>query len=181
MHTVRPLYAWEIREARRVFADQLKYEAIQVHENAGWPETVNKIGMRLKRMPYVDAPNAVTLGNHCYFSAKLLESPVSPDHPEHYKIGWLIHELTHAWQYQRLGWRYLRLALTVQLRRRAGAYDFGGEAGLVESYNRGRKLADFNLEQQGDITRTYYDALVGRKNVEAWLPFVREFQGKESA
>ncbi len=181
MHTVRPLCAWEIREARRIFADQLDYQAIHVHENAGWCDAVDKIGKRLRRMPYAETLNAITLGNHCYFPLKLLESPVSPNHPEHYKISWLIHELTHAWHYQRLGWRYLPRALSVQLHRKAGAYDFGGEAGLVESHNQGRKLADFNLEQQGDIARTYYDALVARRNVNAWLPFIREFQERVSA
>jgi hypothetical protein len=180
MHTIRPLYAWEIREAQRVFAERLNYDSVRVHENANWPDTVHKIGLWLKRTPCDDVPNAITLGNHCYFPVKLLESPVSPDHPEHYKICWLMHELTHAWQYQHLGWRYLPMTLDTQLRKGTEAYNFGGEAGLVESHNKGKRLADFNLEQQGDIARTYYDVLARRGNGGAWLPFIQEFQGKES-
>ena len=180
MHTVRRLYSWEIREARRIFADQLNYEAIRIHENAGWPNVLDKIGSWLRRAPYDDVPNAITLSNHCYFPVKLPESPVSPDHPEHSKIGWLIHELTHTWHYQRLGWRYLPMALCVQLVQRARAYDFGGEEGLVESHNKGWRLASFNLEQQGHIARTYYDSLVRRRNVNAWLPFIQEFRERKS-
>ena len=179
VHTVRRLYAWEIREARRIFADQLDYEAIRIHENAGWTDFVNKIGYWLRRAPYEAIPNAITLSNHIYFPVKLLESPVSPEHPEHAKIGWLMHELTHAWHYQRLGWRYLPMALTVQMVKRATAYDFGGEEGLVESSNKGWRLANFNLEQQGNIARTYYDSLVRRRSVTAWLPFVQEFRERK--
>jgi hypothetical protein len=181
MHTVRPLYTWEIREARRVFANQLNYDPIRVHENASLPDAINRVSLWLRRMPYTRTPNAISLGNHCYFPIKLLEAPVSPDHKEHSKIGWLIHELTHAWQYQRLGWRYLSMALDVQFRKGGGIYDFGGESGLVESYSAGRRLADYNLEQQGDIARTYYDSLVRGRNVIAWQPFIQEFQGKEPA
>jgi len=173
---VRPLYAWEIQEARRVFVDQLNYDLVRIHQNTDWPDTINKIGMWLKRIPYQGTPNAITLGNHCYFPVKLLESPVSSDHPDHYKIPWLIHELTHVWQYQHLGWRYLPMALEAQFRPGAEAYEFGGQAGLVRYRNMGWKLADFNMEQQGNIARTYYEALCNEKEVSAWLPFIDELQ-----
>ena len=174
--SVRSLYAWEIQEARSVFADRLNYDAVRIHENAGWPNTISKVGSWLKRSPYVETPNAITLGNQCYFPVKLLEFPVPHDHSEHGKIGWLIHELTHAWQYQRLGWRYLPKALDAQLRLGVTAYDFGGEAGLLKYHSMGWTLANFNLEQQGDIARTYYEALVRGKDVSAWLPYIAEFQ-----
>ena len=179
-HTFRPLYAWEVQEARRVFSNGLNYGAIRIHENASWPNTINKIGTWLKRMPQVDAPNAITLFNHCYFPVQLLEVPVPLNHPDDWETGWLIHELTHAWQYQHLGRRYLFKAVVAQLRLGAKVYEFGGEAGLVKSHSLGQKLADFNMEQQGDIARTYYEALIRGKDVSAWLPFIAEFQQKDN-
>lgn len=175
--TVRPLYAWEITEARRVFANQLNYERIRLHECASWPNTINRIGMRLKGLDVSQAaPNAITLGNHCFFPVKLLENPVPIDDSEHYKICWLMHELTHTWQYQHLGWRYLFMALYAQLRYKGEAYQYGGEAGLLASFKAGEKLNFFNLEQQGDIARDYYRRLCKAADVSAWEPYIKQIQ-----
>jgi hypothetical protein len=174
---VRSLYAWEIQEARRVFAAQLQYERIRVHECAAWPNAINRIGTRLKGMQYTGAPNAITLGNHCYFPVKLLGELVGGSDPQFYMICWLIHEMTHAWQFQHMGWRYLALALTTQLREGAQAYDFGGEQGLQSGVQQGWKLSHFNLEQQGDITSSYYARICRQQNVDAWQPYIDEIQG----
>jgi hypothetical protein len=174
--SVRALFAWEIQEARRVFASQLNYERVRIHECTQWPNTMNRIGSTLKRIPYVDSPNAITLGNHLYFPVKLLSSLVPASHPEHYMICWLIHELTHAWQFQHLGWSYLATALSAQFRLGAQAYEFGGEAGLQKALEAGVKFADFNLEQQGDIARSYYYRLCLGADVSAWTAYINEIQ-----
>lgn len=174
---VRSLYAWEFQEAQRVFAAGLNYEAVRIHECASWPNTIHRIGLRLRRLPYDNLPNAITLGNHCYFPLQLLETLVPPHDRAFYKLPWLIHELTHVWQYQHWGWRYLALALQTQLREGANAYDFGGEGGLREKYALGWEFKDFNLEQQGDIARSYYERIVRGLAVEAWQPFIAELQG----
>jgi hypothetical protein len=176
MPSVRALYAWEIYEARKVFADGLQYQRVRIHECVDWPNLVNRAGMFLKRMPYVDIDNAITLGNHIHFPIQLLKEPVPFGHPEHYKIDWLIHELTHTWQYQHMGWQYLTMAINAQIREGEHAYDFGGEDGLVERHQQGWKLSDFNLEQQGDIARSYYLALCEGKDTSAWLPYITELQ-----
>lgn len=172
----RPMYDWEIEEARRVFGDRLNYKEICIHEEAAWPDTVNRIGARIKRIQCIGVHNAVTLGNDLYFPLRLPEEPVAIDHPEHFKIPWMIHELTHAWQFQHMGWSYLAHALATQLIEGARAYDFGDEQGLLERYWRGLGLKAFNLEQQGDIARSYYSRLIRGVDVSAWLPFVTEFQ-----
>jgi hypothetical protein len=174
----RSLYAWEIQEARRVFAGGLAYESIRVHECASWPDTIDRIGRILKRMPASVAPNAVTLGNQCYFPVRLLEALPTPADPEYYKFPWLIHELTHAWQYQHLGWLYLIKALSAQFGQGAQAYDFGGQAGLLQAIQQGCCLADFNPEQQGDICRTYYERVCFGQDVTAWQPFIQEIQSQ---
>ena len=172
----RRFYAWEAQEARRVFADQLAYERVKIHECTNWPNRIDQLGAWLKRVPYRGLPNAITLGNDCYFPVNLPQNLVSIDHPEHYKIPWLIHELTHVWQYQRLGWRYLFQALEAQFKSGAQVYVFGGEAGLIEAFQQGRKFSSFNMEQQGDICRTYYERLSRGVDISAWLPFITELQ-----
>jgi hypothetical protein len=174
---VRSLYDWEIQEARRVFGSQLEYAAIRIHECVATPDKINRIGTRLKGLPAPTNHNAITLGNHCYFPVRLLEAPTPPESSESYKIGWLIHELTHCWQYQHQGWKYLAKALQAQFREGAQAYQFGDENGLLERLARGEKFANFNLEQQGDICRSYYERVVRGQNTQAWGPFIAEVQG----
>jgi hypothetical protein len=174
--SVRPLYGWEIEEARKVFASALDYERVRIHENSTWTNAIDRLGRRLKGLPPIESHNAVTLGNHCYFPIRLLDQFAPVGHPENYKLGWLIHELTHAWQFQRLGWRYLYLALSAQLRQKGNAYNFDGEDGLKKRRREAWTLQKFNLEQQGDIARTYYDRVCRGFDVSAWQPFIDEFQ-----
>lgn len=174
--TRRPLSAWEIQEARRIFGNRVNYDLVRVHENAAWPNIPYRISLKLRRLPYKDENNAITLGNHLYFPVQLPKEPVIPGDPDFYKLPWLFHELTHAWQYQRLGWSYLVSALTSQIRLGPKAYNFGGEDGLVASFHLGQRLTDFNLEQQADIVSSYYTRLVQNSEVSAWLPFIKEIQ-----
>ena len=176
--SVRSLYAWEIHEARIIFANRLNYDRVQIHENVAWPDTLKRTGLWLRRIPYDNEPNAITLGYHCFFPTKLSENPVTPDHPDHKLIGWLMHELTHVWQYQQMGWRYLWLALKTQIREGIQAYDFGGEMGLLEFCSQGGRLVNLNLEQQGDVARSYYNRICAGQSPKAWLPLIAEFQSK---
>jgi type VI secretion system secreted protein VgrG len=177
--TIRSLMAWEIQEARRVFMSQINYDAVRVHECAAWPDQINRLGTWIKRMPAPDRHNAITLGNHCYFPVPLLKEPLSPGLAGLELFTWLIHELTHVWQYQKMGWRYLGLALTAQVHEGAQAYSFGDETGLIEAFAQGRKFSDFNLEQQGDIARYYYERIARGQQVHAWEPFIAQLQGHD--
>jgi len=172
----RGLYSWEIQEARRVFGNALVYAQVRVRECAEWPNTIRRLGCWLQRTPYTGIPNAITIGNTCYFPVRLLDTLVPLNHPEHYKLAWLIHELTHAWQYQRMGWGYLTKAIYSQVSQGARAYDFGGEAGLRAAIQNGKTLSSFNLEQQGDICRMYYERLCSSADVSAWQPYLAEIQ-----
>ncbi|MFC2025715.1 hypothetical protein ACFLUC_00810 [Chloroflexota bacterium] len=174
---VRTLYSWEIEEARSVFGNQLVYDRIRIHECTKWTNSISKFGTKLKQTTYHKVPNAVSLGNHCYFPINLPVQNVPANHPDHYKICWLIHELTHIWQFQRMGWWYLTKALYTQIRLGVSAYEFGGEKGLFHRYIEGWRLDTFNLEQQGDIARSYYERKSIGKDVRAWVPFIDEFHG----
>ena len=110
---VRPLYDWEIAQAHIVFGDALRFEKVRVHECAAWPDAIDRLGRRLKHMPPPDIQdhNAITLGYNSYFPVQFPTTLVPLGQPQDYVMGWLIHELTHAWQYQHTGWTYLLRAL----------------------------------------------------------------------
>lgn len=174
---VRPMRHWEILEAWCVFANRIDYRNVRIHERTAWPDVIDHAGMRLRGLkPSATSHNAITLGNHIFFPLGLPESPVPAKHPDRHLVSWLIHELTHVWQYQHMGWRYLFIALTTQIRQGKDAYLFGGEEGLNEHLRLGHKLADFNLEQQGDIARSFYDQLCDGRSAFAWRPFIAQIQ-----
>jgi hypothetical protein len=91
-------------------------------------------------------------------------------------LPWLIHELTHAWQYQH-GVSLMTTAATALLCW-AGvrSYDYGGEAGLAAATAAGRGLRSFNTEQQGDIARDYYRAVKAGLPTDVYRPFVAELR-----
>ena len=173
---VRSLYPWEIEEARCVFANSLDYRCIRIHECVTWPNTLDKIGRWLKRMPVIETQNAITMGNHCFFPVNLQTQLVPVDDVEYYKLPWLIHELTHTWQYQHLGWRYLLQALGAQFRQKENAYNFGQAEGLKMHRREGWTLRKFNLEQQGDIARSYYERIRKGEDVTDWVPYIEDIQ-----
>jgi hypothetical protein len=91
-------------------------------------------------------------------------------------LPWLMHELTHAWQYQHgIG---LGRTATTALLCSAGlrSYDYGGEAALAAATTAGRGLRSFNTEQQADIARDYYRAVKAGRPVDAYLPLVTELR-----
>ncbi len=178
----RPLAPHEIAEARLVFGDSLDYARAFVFEGATWTDFVDHIGaalQRRKRAP--DTPNAITLGNTSDFPITIRTSAELIDKGDLNHMTWLIHELTHQWQYQNLGWRYLKDALHIQLKEGQRSYDykrnFGShEDALNAAFKSGQKFVQFNPEQQGDIARDYYFRLKRKTDCRPWEPFVQELQ-----
>ncbi len=178
----RRLTPAEMAEAELVFGSGLNYTRAYVHEGAAWPDWIDAIGAKLqRRMRHKDEHNAVTLGNTSYFPVNLKTDADSVAGGYLRDIGWLMHELVHQWQFQRWGWRYLSGALNVQLKEGRRAYDYRREhptleAALIAAKAAGRRLADFNPEQQGDLGRDYYFRLKQHQVVEPWEPFIAEFR-----
>ena len=176
MATSRRLHAWETRTARTVFAEAIDYRRVRVHEGAVWANMLDDWARRLRSMGPRPAQqhNAIALGFHCFF-------PVSLPHPAEQhgdmpgiSVAWLLHELVHVWQFQRMGWRYLLLALAAHLREGARVYDFGGEAGLLRCRRQGWKLQSFNLEQQAAIVQSaYHHAHAGQPDA-VWLDYLAD-------
>ena len=155
---MRNLYDWEISETRQVLGDTLAYDRVRIHEGADWPNWANRLGRWLKRLPPPDAGsnNAITLGYHCFFPVALPAALPAPGDAQDYALGWLIHELTHAWQYQHMGWRYLLLALGAQFRLGDKAYALDPPDVMTQKRVAGWRLAQYTMEQQASLAAAYY-------------------------
>ena len=178
----RPLSTSETTEAHMVFGSSLDYTHAYVSEDSSWPDWVDKLGASLqRRVRGPDDHNAITIGQTSFFPVTLDTSPPSIAAGNLRDMAWLMHELTHQWQYRHIGWGYLGSALSVQLRLGRLAYSYQGayptpEAALVAAHAEGRRLAQFNLEQQGELARDYYIRLKAGLNCGAWEPFIQELR-----
>ena len=173
----RRLLPSEVREAQRVFGSEVPYNRVWVHEAARWPNWLASIGSALAGTTPPAGGNAITLGYSCYFPHKLQTSDADFEARVFGDMAWLIHELTHVWQYHHTGGTYITKALRAQFGKGLKAYDYGGVAGLQAAALANRSLNDFNPEQQGDITRDYYIRLKLQLSKEAWEPFIAEIKG----
>ncbi len=171
----RYLSLHEMWEAQSVFINALAYERVHVVEKAAWPLWIAYLGAKLSRTP-PPSHNAITLGNWIFFSRELSTASSELNDKFLSDMSWLIHELTHAWQYQHDGAIYLFEALRTQLEHGPDSYSYGWETGLLEAKAQSKKLKDFNREQQGAIVQHYYYRFKQGLDTSAWEPFIHEIQ-----
>ena len=177
----RSLTEFERGEAKKIFGNRLKYDQIKIFEGAGLPNLLDDIGRFMKQMPRreINVKNAITLGNNCFFGREIKTDEIKPGTTSLTKaqvaeMSWLIHELTHAWQYQTLGWSYLWTAWDAQTKLGASVYDFGGETNLQKKSKEGGKLKDFNLEAQGGIVQKFYERQAQAEDTSAFEHFIKQ-------
>ena len=147
----RTLTSTERAEATKVFGTSLDMSKVQIAESS-----VMSVG-GFARTPF----------DTIYFppgTSRLAFSDLMP---------WLIHELTHVWQYQhgisvseKLWW-----ALHGQK-----AYNYGGEAGLRSATLANKRFLDFNTEQQASIAEDFYRAQRDGRDTSAYQPFIAQLQ-----
>ena len=150
----RGLTPQEKQEAQLVFGRGLDYGGVKIAESP-------IMGI---------AENARTPFDTIYFppgTSKLSFSDFMP---------WLIHELTHVWQYQHGVSVFAKLFWALH---GAKAYEYGGELALKAAAAQHKSFRSFNTEQQGDIMRNYYIALKAGADTSAYDPFVNEVQGRK--
>jgi hypothetical protein len=152
----RRLHPMEIHEAIRVFGNSIPYEDVLVVEESALARRIAALSGRV-HLPQ-GKHLAVTLFRTVHFSTGL-----GVDNKD---MPWLVHELTHVWQYYQRGPRYLTDALRVQAEYGQDAYTIG--KGIAEGW----LWEQFNLEQQGDIAREYYRALVEGRDVSAYRRYI---------
>ncbi len=136
----RPLSESEIDLARPIFQDSLDLESIRI--KYGGPLTAIYPG--------------VTVGNTISF-------PVGEyDFDDRSDRALLLHELTHAWQYQNNGWSYLVRALYEEV--------FQADAYTVH-YDPSKLFVDYDVEEQCEIVAEHY-----LSNGEKYSDYIKELQ-----
>jgi uncharacterized Zn-binding protein involved in type VI secretion len=140
--TTRGLTPGEIEMATLVFKDAIDYGVVKVHQGGlfGLPTAKN---------------TAMTPNGEIFFPEQAYQVDFSV--AENKDKIWFIHELVHVWQYQ-LGygvkWHALDLAIRGGYGSNATAYDYD-----LDGVDAGKTLAEFNMEQQGELISHYFDAL----------------------
>ena len=154
----RPLTPEEIALAKTVFGDSIKYHRVLIDEYA-------YAGPKQKRFAYVSFYTINSWG-------KMWEA-------------FLLHELTHVWQYEKIGAVYIPRALRAQTSQMG--YNYGGVHQLRQAKESQASIFAFNLEQQGDIVADYYKLKNGYKtawgnndpcDIEEDEYFIHQIQGK---
>ena len=151
----RTLTDTELSEARKVFGNALWYWLIRIDEFS----ILAKMGAWFAKSSNM----GVTTFHTINFTRIINPTPGSKD------MEWLIHELAHVSQMEHAGLQYIVEALVAQ---NAGGYNYGGSGALE-----GKKLKDFNREQQAEIAADYYqNVLYGQTLPGPYLPLIEEFQ-----
>lgn len=91
----------------------------------------------------------------------------------------VIHELTHVYQYERLGSRYLGEAIYMLIKTRRDCYNYGGVEGLQSACAVGKRFGDFNREQQAKIAQDYFVLREKGSDVTAYEPFMAQVRAGE--
>ena len=85
----------------------------------------------------------------------------------------VVHELTHVYQYERVGSLYLGQAIHAQA---TIGYGYGGAAGLNSDRAAGKHYRDYNREQQAQIAQDYYTLLSSGGATTDYDPFIAELR-----
>lgn len=91
----------------------------------------------------------------------------------------VVHELTHVYQYERVGTRYLGEAIYMLIKTKRDCYNYGGLAGLTDACAVGTCYSDFNREQQAKITQDYFYYCERDADVTAFEPFITQVRAGE--
>jgi hypothetical protein len=97
-------------------------------------------------------------------------------------MTYLIHELTHSWQYQ----HGISLATTLRYSLHIKNYDYLAQGGsLSQQRAAGKRLRDFNTEAQAALVEDYYRALksgrpVRGQTVADFQPFIADLRAGQA-
>ena len=171
----RGLTRREIEEAISVFGYSINYRNVVVYEDAQWLSIFARATSFLLRAEPV-LNQAITLGYWVFFPWTIYTSKSEAPDLRLRDTAWLIHELTHVWQFEHVGARTLFKSIRAHARYGKDAYVYGGESGLIKHRLEGGHLDDLNPEQQGDVARHYYVRANREQDLTAWKPYVFEFK-----
>lgn len=132
----RPLTPGEIAMIKPVFKDAIRYDAVRIHGDLpGW-------------MGFAIAP----FGS-IHFPSDGYRTDFSIGKPNE-KI-WFVHEMTHVWQFQ-LGFSTAKHGVNMMAR---GGYPNRSYRYDLHGVDRGKRMPQFNMEQQAELVSHYFDAV----------------------
>ena len=150
----RPLTSGEIAMCKLIFKDAIDYSLVKVHNHEYfW------FGMQ-------NDNTAFTPNGELYFNPDRFQSDFSASQKDADKI-WFMHEMVHVWQKQlgySLWWNGARILFS-------GGYSDGSSYQYSTTKDAGKSLADFNMEQQGELIADYYAAKYLKISVSK-IPFL---------
>jgi len=97
----------------------------------------------------------------------------STGYHERSNVAIVLHELVHVYQYERAGSRYFAEALLAQ---HEAGYDYGGIEALHQACANGKRLRDYNREQQAQIVQDYYMQRCHGGDTADFEPFIAELR-----
>jgi len=120
-------------------------------------------------------------GSRAFTTFHTINLPKSGSHSRlHLDI--VVHELTHVFQYERVGSIYIWQALRAQ---HTNGYSYGGWQQLKQDRENGKHYRNYNREQQGQMAQDYYNDVIAKGlSVEdpvrqAYEPFIDELRNGE--
>ncbi len=93
--------------------------------------------------------------------------------------GLVIHELTHIYQFERIGSRYMGEAIYMLIKTKRDCYNYGGPRGLAAAGAAGRRFHQYNREQQAMITQDFYIRSAKGLETTAYEPFIAQLRSGE--
>ena len=114
-------------------------------------------------------------GNLAFATWRTINIPQTGRHT-HDNHPLVAHELTHIYQYERIGSRYLGEAIYMLVKTKRDCYDYGGRSGLEYACATGIHYCDYNREQQAMIVQDYYTLQQLGADVSAYQPYIIELQ-----
>lgn len=127
---------WKIRQITpeekalgyQIFRESIDYHLVKINSNSSW--ATKKFALAYVSFNIINYKNKI-------------------------RKETFIHELMHVWQYQNFGSIYIARAIKAQLSKEG--YDYGGVENLYQGMLSGKKLVEFNFEQQADIIEDFYN------------------------
>lgn len=151
----RTLTGREVETAKLVFGDMaIRYRDIRVAHGGIW-----QIIFMLNSQRAFTTWHTINIPNNRMHDASLV-----------------IHELTHVYQFEKVGSIYIGQGLWAQFRLGSAAYDYGGADGLSIDSADGKHYSDYNREQQGQIAQDYCSLLLAGQETVAYEPFINELR-----
>lgn len=111
-------------------------------------------------------------GNRAFATFHTVNLPTAGAHARD-NLPIVIHELVHVYQYERAGSRYMAEAILAQHQE---GYGYGGDDGLRRSHSQGKRLRNFNREQQAQIVEDFFRSGVRSAGDSAFDHYISELR-----